>query len=693
VKFIRKVLLVMIGVLLIGGSLSARTVEIWPGMSHIGKYKIMKNSYLYADKFNFVYIKDASGKEILYPIPTKLTRNYVKQNLYYIASQFYNINVKTYNNNIKGINQFYESFKDPVDPINLMKGLYCGIHKDKKYKNPNECYNEIKTSTVQNELFNNVFMVAAEILINAKKGVGDVASEAIGKTVLKKMIETPNNLLITQLFQGDGFWSNCLKYIFTKGVGVAADYLVEKSFAMTSKKALEEAVAKKLYGGFMGGLAFWAEVANGTGNITNTLNTIFKLNNGISNFEIKNYGYQFIKDYINKYNMDIDKMAKDCDLSLANNKYKIANISPNHTHPYNFFQLFVIYAVNHYKDISDIDLYSPKYMYQMWLEAHDVLRMIQYLGNGGNLKIYLDVDYITGSIKVNNKSYNLNALYWMLPMEIKNKVQNYYTNLIYTEPKSAFYTLLYAANTHFHNLNPFIQKYNYEYSWGYLFNNHKISNHKHINIILSKNALVETGLAQNKFRNIIYKFDVNKTINYNGFFTKSDYQVYKKKTTSQTVYIPRYFQVSKSNDILGKYISIGIIDISPNIYEQMFLSITQSKLKSIFIRYANLSSVFSKQEVINSFRNISWTSPIKRKQFFKFLVKLLKIDTTSQYSVNFSNVYSNIFIKNNGICYDTTLEGCALRTKGILTGNNPNGTLTLFQVLLTLDKIESTYKK
>ena len=690
--FIRQVLLVVIGVLIIGEELSARTVEIWPGMAHIGKYKIMKDSYLYADKFNFVYIKDAKGKEILYPISTELTKNFVKQNLYSIASQFYNLDIKTYNNNIKGIKQFYKSFKDPVDPMNLMKGLYCGIQKD---KNPNECYNEIKTNTVQNELFNNVFMVAAEIIINTSKGVVKATSETIEKTVLKKMIES-NNLLITQLFQGDGFWNMSLKYIFTKAVGVAADYLVEKSFSIASEKTAQEAVAKKLYGGFMGGLTFWAEVANGTGNILSTVNALFKTNNAIKNFEIKDYSYKFLKDYIYKYNMNIDKMANDCDLSLANNKYKLDR-SINHVHPHNFFQLFVIYAINHYKDINNINLYSPKNMYQMWLEAHNTLRMIQSLGDGGNLKIYLNMNDITGALKVNNKSYNLNAMYWMLPLDMKNKVRNYYSNIgnisVVENPnmdyRTAFYTLLYAANKHFHNYNPFIYKYDYEQNWGYLFNNHRITSHEYINVNLSKMVHLKNGLVQNKFINIIYKFGVNKIINYNGFLTKNDYQIYKENTFSQIVYFPRYFQYPKSNGILDKYISSGIVDISPNISEQMPLAISQNKLKSIFIRYANISFIFTKKDVENAFNSIPWTSPIKRKQFFEFLVKLLKIDTNEYYSTKYLDVYSHVFKTND--CKDTTPKGCALKSKGISTGAYPNGDLTLFQVLLTLNKIENTY--
>ena len=647
-KIVRQILLIIIGVLIVEGSLSARTVEIWPGINKIGRWKISKNIPYYSNLLNFV-IKD--GK--LYPIPTKLTFNYIKYRPYYMSIAL--LDTKAFMNNINSISNIQKGMQNIYDPISILKMFF-----------------PMKTNAYIDDAVNNFFMGIAGVIVEKMKGVNTKA--ALTKAVIEYIFKDEFLKSLSVNLSTSFINNEAIKTLISHSVGVVIDYLWEKVLSEG-----QEAVAKELYSGFMGELAFYSEVLNGVVNISSTIWAINSINNKTIKKEVDIYVNQFLHDYIIKYNTNIIAMAHDSVLDKSNAKSYI--FSNKKYYPLNFFQIFIMYGIkNHY--LNDFDLLNNNNnIYYLWLAAHKALNLIEKFGDGGNLRIFLDVNKNNEkiSVKVDPKSYYLYSYYWMLPLSESNNIAITFDaiyNLNLSTIESIFQRLIYVSYIDYSNVNPF-------------YNSLILKSTTNVNISgISNKQMVQ---IQNKFANIALELNLSKVINYNGFL-KKDYQIYNKKRLKiNNIFIVPYNK--NINNILFKYINLGIVDYNVNIGEQLFLPITQSKLKSIFIRYANLSSVFSKQEVINSFRNISWTSPIKRKQFFKFLVKLLKIDTTPQYSANFSNVYSDIFTKNNGTCYDTTLEGCALRTKGILTGNNPDGTLTLFQVLLTLDKIESTYKK
>ena len=45
------------------------------------------------------------------------------------------------------------------------------------------------------------------------------------------------------------------------------------------------------------------------------------------------------------------------------------------------------------------------------------------------------------------------------------------------------------------------------------------------------------------------------------------------------------------------------------------------------------------------------------------------------------------------MCKNIDVNACLLKEAGISTGKYPNSNLTLFQVLVTLDKIENVYER
>lgn len=646
---VKQIFILIIGIFIFGSSLNGRVVEVWPGYNYYKKFKNNENAPIYVKNFNFV-VKDGYA----YPIDSLLTRNHFKYRPYFASAAL--LNSKTFMMAIEDISETRDSLQNVVDPISFLRSFF-----------PKQLdTGEVVTNTMIEDAINNFFMSVAAIIVKKSEGVSakTALTTAVIEYVLKEEFLKSHINIPSAFINNEG-----IKYLISKSTSIAIDYLWEAGLT----KAAPKIIAKELFSGFMGAVTFYMEVINGSINIISTVWAINSIDETTRQEEIKLYINEFLRDYTNKYNMDIYRMASDSNLTIYGKEYI----------PHNFFQLFVLYtAKNRNLSYNDLMSLNGKFMYYMWLGAHTALSFIEKYGDGGNLKIYLDVDDTTGNIKILPKSYALNSLYWMLPLELETDVNMNMMNQNTLEGK------LYLANNNFSGYNPFKKVTN-----DMLFNALLMSD-EHISINGTGN--LKSVNIQSKFENEAFQLNLSKVINYNGFIEPS-FRIYKKILINYPdIFIPKYYWGNlhnNENDILLRYLQLGIIEPSVNIGERLFSAIDAMDIKLYFYRFRKIygtSVKYGGVELDKAFNSIQWTTPVKRKQFFKFLVKLLKIDTLPHYSTGFTKAYFNIFSKK-AICQNTTLEGCALKGKGISNGTNPENPVTLFQVLLTLDRIESLY--
>ena len=110
-KFIRQVLLVMIGVLIVGGSLSARTVEVWPGL-----YNITNKNILHAIETNGLASIIKKDDDTLILFPNEYNKRFIELNLLNISTVSIDQSEKLISN-VKEYEKKYESNKDALDPV------------------------------------------------------------------------------------------------------------------------------------------------------------------------------------------------------------------------------------------------------------------------------------------------------------------------------------------------------------------------------------------------------------------------------------------------------------------------------------------------------------------------------------------------------------------------------------------------
>jgi hypothetical protein len=634
------VLFLVIWVLVFKSGLQAKIVEVWPAYNYTKKFKNNKNVALYTKNFNFI-VKDG----YVYPVDSLLTRNYYKYRPYFASA--ISLDSTSFMKALKDINETRSNWQNIVDPINILKSFLPG----KK--------NSYITNSYIDDAVNNFFMGVANVIVNRIKE-GKFTKSQLTKAVIEyvfkdEYLKSLHSNLFTFLLKNDG-----IKYIISKTIGIGVDYIWEAGVNEGSIKIL----GNKLYSGFMGGLTFYMEIINGSVNILSTIWAIDKIEDLTYKKLIDIYVNDFLRDYAAKYNTNIIKMARDSEVKFYGKTYV----------PNNFYQLFVLYtAKQKHLTYDDLMKLNGRFMYYMWLGAHNALKLIEQFGDGGNLKIYLDVNDETNTIKIHPKSYFLKSFYWMLPISLKNDVK------FVMEDKITLDGILNIAYTNFKIYNPFGEISNILYS------------NNHVNIIGFAN--LKNVNIENKFENKAFELNLTKVINYNGFIKYKRGQIYKKIQINYShIFIPK-FNINKSNKLLYKYLTMGIISPSLNIGENEFNPIIDATdIKLYFYRFGKIFKFkigYSGYDLNNAFKTINWSSPIKRKQFFKFLVKLFKLDTNKNYSY-YLNVYNNIFSQK--ICKNTIPEGCILKIKGLSNGKYPNSPLTLFQVLLTLDKIENHYR-
>jgi len=759
-RVVRQMFLLLVGVLVFGGSLSARTVEIWPGMFTINN-KVIRHSVI-ANNLA-AYTLDNNGNLIL--LPNEINKKYVALNLLNISSFFLNKSAKNLKTDLSTIKKNYNKYKDIFDPVSWFFKILISATNNKDIQNASNMF-------VFKEVINGAMGKTVELIMEkikkhkkiTKSALVDALAEIIAKDLIVKgffgkYIDKSKDLT-------NSFLSNeGVHYILEKIVSLSIDlsYIAKETGVKFKGSNLQYVADNSIWTRFTNIL----EIINGISNITNTTYALNSTIDSTTNTSIHLYAHLFIIDYLYKFNFNINKMADYIKQHGMPKKFKFLE---NKT-PKTFFQLFVLYGLSKgyiYNEDEqntflnnlfgvphmNIDIYNSKNMVSLFIMAHEVLNLIRKYGDGGNYKIYLDINK-TGKVNIDKKSYSLNPLYWMIPLRLyndnKNKfisfptqtilenipnintvdiVKNFYDSTNYIDDKifmsnkreysriTNTQPTIYVQNKNYMvKFNPF---FNYQ-KYKTIINNYKKNNKLNIKLLIAdNNAKYGQGDIIKSIQPAINKdlinrlnYDKAKLILNNLVKISIENKNIDKFVVSKIIKKINYRSISFDNNKEIEYTNIYNCRVkNKNIiyFDKGYISdcnlvnssalkmpINMKLLKRILYNFSFLQKgkipIVTYSNVSNILKLISWTSPIKREQFFKFLVKLLKIDTTSHYSADFSNAYPNIFKKSNGMCFDTTLEGCALRNKGISTGSNPDGTLTLFQVLLTLDKIENAYKR
>lgn len=167
-RIVRQMLILLIGIFIFGGSLSADVlsnpplaIEAYPGLNHIGAFKISKNMPMYAGRLNFAAIEE-NGKIKVYPIPTQLTKKYLANMLYYSTLKF--ADITKFNENINNISNLQKSLQNPTDPINIIRSIKCNLES----KDVNKCMVDTTPSKLDGEL-NSFFMAVVQLAVEGKK--------------------------------------------------------------------------------------------------------------------------------------------------------------------------------------------------------------------------------------------------------------------------------------------------------------------------------------------------------------------------------------------------------------------------------------------------------------------------------------------------------------------------------------------
>ena len=641
--------------------LSARVVEIWPGIDKLGRYKILNHISDYSNKLNYVVIiKD--GKKELFPIPTDLTYSLVKKNLVSIASNFAGQDTKFYVDNINLINKYYEevdrtlnNIKNYTDPFYLLATAFTMI---------------VNMNTGTKKSDETVDKIATIIKSHVSLYIEAILSGGNPKEIIRNALYKPLCDIVVKYYNINPEEHPILNFLISKFADITGDVLYEiiKSKKLIGETNIGVAIFTKVsVEGVWNALGVWLnyiEAMVNAGKIYNIISTIHQLSNNTDELIIHNYVREFIKDYVEKYNMNINLMANDS-IYCFEAAYNGQCILPKDIKPHNFFQLFVMYGIkNGYLKNINLDSYLIK---DLWLLAHQALFLIENFGNGGNNKIILDIDN-NGNVKIDNLSYSLYQLYWMLPLSMKNEV---FDNMIaYDVGNNVF--IAEAASKRMFYYNPFY----FRNLLAGIFNSYEIiSSKQHINVTYTLKTIENKNL-QGKFVKIN---GLKKVINYNGFLadkgSPENYQVYEKQIQKfDTIYIPLYkikLFTKEQQIVINKLIPTGMVSLKPNPLQYLLSFTTFEDIKEVFNKYRYLtnSKLYSEIKLNNLLQSLESSTSyyITKKEFLYFIYELFydKPNSTNVLPFNKNIPYYVAILYRKGIIkklddIDTPLTNIAM---------------------------------
>ena len=678
----RNVLYLVMVILLLVSTITAKTVTIYPGLNHVGIAKINKNKQYYQNLINLV------NDNTISPVVSELTNRFIQASMYNLINASTSQEIKFTQQELQDIEDKYKSIDETLsgidDPFKILVTMFISLSG----ADPSQYTSLI--SVVANYIKTKL-SVGIEVAIENSKTNPDISQ--IKRTLAKATMDA----IIVPLMEikpvKDYFEQHTiLKFVIENTSAILGDLFFEiynkvKKGAESSQVIDEKIKLSTLEGiwSIVGAIDLWLKTATGFVKLLNLNSAIILTQNVDVKMSIVGYENTFINDFLFKYHSNLIEMYKVSDLgdqASAGTYFIDPANGINKTRPTTFYQLFVIYGITH-GYLNNVDFNDPHNMYLMYTAAKQMQFFIKnYIGVNHN--IYVDISDQDTAVTINQKTYQLQQLYWILPSELNNKIEDYMVN---QSSYGNFYHLLFFENSSwnsFHLYNPFIASSKTDISLHklpYYYNS--ISSQRHINITYDKAEIKEiNGAGYLVFTNL------QKTINWNGFLAEKGYDTYfqqypKEIIQFDSVYIPFY----RSNitdpyirKLVDKYIHNGVLK-SDIIDMQKYLTtpILSLELLESCSKEDHVQNIFI-GDIDDAFFSIQWTTPIRRQQFFQFLVKVLKLD---------SNLYSYIYnnpLSNTSKC--ETVEGCMLKRLGILSGSNPDGILTMQQVLFTFENLE-----
>jgi len=713
-EYLKKMFILMIGFMVLGKSLQARVIEVWPGFYNITNQNILNS----IQKLGLASFIKNDGKLILFP--NEYNKIYVGLNLLNISSLPLEKSSKELISNIKEYEEKYNNNKDALDPVK-----WAFLILSKAFNN-SKIIEEAGNFYVFKEMMNGAIGNAVDLTYESLK-----EGKLNKKEIIAKIIEYMAKDIYAKGWASIGVES--LKQQLEENEGI--QYLVEKIaslsidfafIALNSPIKINDAKDLIKFGklaadGFWDGISFYLEIANGIYNVNLIVNTIDATLDANAKASIYLYAHNFIRDYVYKFHFNIDKMAN----FIQKNGYP-KDFPYQEAKPKDFYQLFVLYGISAgyiYNDSSNysiltnivssffgisgynIDINDKKHLKALEEMARTVLNWIKTYGDGGNYKIYLELN--NNKLSVFKEEFN--SLYWITPYSVYKNNNDYVhmilpsvdmmikpaeidTNItgLCDKSSTSSYCLFYSTksllcwfesdliNGGIYPIcrdNPLLKVNPFEQ---YL----KITNKEEKEYISTHLFAYDIKKSVQEKENL--HIDIVKNINYRIVSYENNYKI---------EYTDIYIPTITMDPFYNKFIDMGVItpiDIAGNAKK---LPISMSQLEKIFVRFSKVTSIFNSANIRKNIKDSSilWTTPIKRKQFFKFLVKLLNIDTKSYYQSYYLDSYSNVFKFND--CQNTTLEGCALKKKGIYHDVDSNKNLTLLDILVTLNNIEQIYKR
>ncbi|QCT95095.1 hypothetical protein FE773_07800 [Caminibacter mediatlanticus TB-2] len=626
-KFFKVILLFF----LIINLLNARIVEIYPSLNTIGRWKIYHNISNYSNVLNYVIVSQKNKKE-LYPVPTNLTKKFIGFLLYLRTVKYVNQQLNYNNEELDDLNLTYNEIDNTLNNIDdpykaVILFLLLPFDKNPDGKIVSTLAKQLEEYIILGEeKSSNCEKIMALIDANIKAPIIDIITDDYFK-------QHPFQKVIFDII-----WDQVIKEGVNKIVCKHEETKVSVGRYLLDRITINlKAITAILKG-------------------INLMNSVAKSENIENKQQILFYLQNFIKDYIFKYNMNIKLMANDCDLSSEKaGNYRINNPTLLHK-PFTFFQVFIIYGITH-NYLNNINLMDGRNMYYLWIVAHTALDLINRFGDGGNYKIYINVnDKNPINSSINSKTFFTNSLYWMLPLEEKYNIEMIYTDSI--NNFESFYYNLYLANYNYSVLNPYYYKDVYM---------------KYIKNAQLYNTIFKLVKIDNRE---FLLFSGIKKINKKEFFIKSFIPIYKIS----------YDKKNLLNIVLIKALKLGLIDYNPNLKEEILDDISYNKLINILYRFSKITSIKEMQNRANINKNlqkIKWSLYIKREEFFRFLVNILNLDHYKDLS---------LLKKSFGSLCDSKV-GCILRKYKISTGKYSNKPLKIWQVLLLLERTEILINK
>jgi hypothetical protein len=501
VKLFGLILLEIIFVVCLLNNVLARQVILMPGISKIRVFSYKNLLY----KPDYIVVK---GKT--FRLLTKKNIRFAETTLLYYTGLITMNNTEKLISDVEHIKNMHDALYNMADPIEALAYLI------KKYLiKEDDLSVKILSKAISESLIS-----AASLMIQGKSKSADkafkLALEGLGaenKVAAHAIIEVIKNHPI-------------LKYLLTKTIDIAVDMGITKLKGEAFNIAIE--------GIMSGGMT----LLEGINNFINVIDTSWAISETVDTEKriyIQSLVLDFIKDYVLKYKMNIEQMTKDTTISfyrkfsyLKGYTFSINNNGGKYYdlgHPRNFYQLFLWYLINKGKiPISDVktEIYYGSSInndeYYYLLAAREALDIIEHYGDGGNFKVILDIDDITGKVK---PRFKILRLYWMPSKDIIDNVR--ILEEIPNEKASGIVTPNMVRLGYFEYYDPFVPYSKYDYG-NIVIPRYPDSLIKdHVSFYFDhKEIITKNGI------NYLLLYNAGITINYNGFNPR--YKVYKKQS-------------------------------------------------------------------------------------------------------------------------------------------------------------------